>query len=131
MKNNWYCNFSEVTPLLEDPEFASAIKSFQQITEKFCPSEMLELIQETFKIINNISNKLSTKNELLNADNLLSVTIYLIIKSNLPHLGAELSLLEDLMDSDMEKIINSHCGYIYTTVKISYLHIVSGQFFQN
>lgn len=124
--------YSDLTPILESNEFEKAIKNIQQITEKYCPSEMLDLIKETFRLIDESAAKvLPNKNNLLNADNLLALTIYLIIRANIPHLGAELSLLEDLMDVDMEKLINSHCGYCYTTVKISYLHIVSGQFFQN
>lgn len=93
---------------------------------------MLDLVKQTFALIDESAAKvLPNRQNILNADNLLALTIYLIIKANIPHLGAELSLLEDLMDVDMEKLINSHCGYCYTTVKISYLHIVSGQFFQN
>jgi amyotrophic lateral sclerosis 2 protein len=118
-------------PILEHPKFQQATKTFQKITEKFCPSEMLQLIRETYALIDEASKAMPKNLDILNADNLLAVTIYLMIKANIPHLGAELALLEDLMELDMEKLINSHCGYCYTTIKISYLHIVSGQFFQN
>lgn len=120
----------DLVPLLEDEQFQEAIKLFQKLSQKYCPSEMLEILNETFEIISVCAKKIAPKGDLLSADNLLSVTIYLIIKAGINHLGAELSLLTDLMENDIEKLINME-QYIYTTVKIGYLHTISTRFFHN
>ncbi|KAL7016229.1 hypothetical protein ACKWTF_009967 [Chironomus riparius] len=117
-------------PLLEDEQFYQAIECFKKLNQKFGPSEMLKIIKDTFEIINNCSNKLSNIGFMLSADHLLSITIYLIVKASINHLGAELSLLTDLMENDIEKLINME-QYIYTTVKIGYLHTISTRFFNN
>lgn len=120
----------DLVPLLEDEKFDGAIKLFQKLSQKYCPSEMLEVIKDTYEIISEIAKKIAPKGDLLSADNLLSITIYLIIKAGINHLGAELSLLTDLMENDIEKLINME-QYIYTTVKIGYLHTISTRFFHN
>jgi amyotrophic lateral sclerosis 2 protein len=117
-------------PLLENVQFDAAIKRFHQLSQQYSPSEMLQIINDTFVIINDCSKTLSDGSELLSADNLLSITIYLIIKAGINHFGAELSLLTDLMENDVEKLINME-QYIYTTVKIAYLHTISSRFFHN
>lgn len=117
-------------PLLEDAKFYESIRTLQQLSQKFCPSEMLEVIRDTYQLISDCAARVSTRGDLLSADNLLAITIYLIIKANINHLGAELSLLTDLMEDDIEKLINME-QYIYTTVKIGYLHTISTRFFHN
>lgn len=119
-----------LVPLLEDAKFYEAIRVLQQLSQKYCPSEMLEVIRDTYQLISDCATKVSSRGDLLSADNLLAVTIYLIIKANINHLGAELSLLTDLMEDDMESLINME-QYIYTTVKIGYLHTISTRFFHN
>jgi len=120
----------ELIVVLEDRQFSEAIAIFQRISQKFCPSEMLDVIRDTFETISSCAVKVGGKTDLLSADNLLSVTIYLLVKANVNHLGAELSLLTDLMDDDIDKLINME-QYIYTTIKIAYLHTISTRFFQN
>lgn len=117
-------------PLLEDSKFLQAIHTLQQLSQKLCPSEMLEVLRDTYQAISECALKVSTRDDLLSADNLLAVTIYLIVKANINHLGAELSLLTDLMDEDIEKLVNME-NYIYTTIKIGYFHTISTRFFHN
>jgi amyotrophic lateral sclerosis 2 protein len=121
---------TNLIPLLEDAKFYEAIRTLQQLGQKFCPSEMLEVIRDTYQLISDCGKKVSTRGDFLSADNLLAVTIYLLVKANIPHLGAELSLLTDLMDDDVDKLINME-QYIYTTIKIGYLHTISTRFFHN
>lgn len=117
-------------PLLEDSKFYDAIRMLQRLSQKYCPSEMLEVIRDTYQIISDCATKVSTRGDLLSADNLLAITIYLIVKANINHLGAELCLLTDLMEDDIEKLINME-QYIYTTIKIGYFHTISTRFFHN
>lgn len=117
-------------PLLEDAKFHEAIQMLKQLSQKYCPSEMLEVIRDTYQLISDCASKVSSRGDLLSADNLLAITIYLIVKANINHLGAELSLLTDLMEDDIEKLINME-QYIYTTIKIGYFHTISTRFFHN
>lgn len=117
-------------PLLEDSKFYEAIQTLKQLSQKYCPSEMLEVIRDTYQLISDCAIKVSSRGDLLSADNLLAITIYLIVKANINHLGAELSLLTDLMEDDIEKLINME-QYIYTTIKIGYFHTISTRFFHN
>lgn len=117
-------------PLLENEKFYEAIRMLQRLSQKYCPSEMLEVIRDTYQLISDCAAKVSSRGDLLSADNLLAVTIYLIVKANINHLGAELSLLTDLMEDDIERLINIE-QYIYTTLKIGYFHTISTRFFHN
>lgn len=116
-------------PILEHQKFQEAIQNLQKISQKNCPIQMLNIIQTVFQNIEECSENLSPG--ILSADNLLSISIYLIIKASVNHLGAELSLMEDLINNeDAYKLINFQ-QYIYTTMKIGYLHTISSRFFHN
>ena len=68
------------------------------------------------------------------ADSLLELAILLIIKANIPQLGAEISLLEDLMQNDAyggDYHSSTQNDYCLTTLKASYQHIISDNFFVN
>lgn len=67
----------------------------------------------------------------MNADDMMALTIFLVIRTCIPHLGAEILLLEDLMGGDFDPILNGSAGYSFITIKASYLHILSSKFFQD
>lgn len=115
---------ANLVPLVEDSDFYEAIKTFQRISQMFCPLEMMEIIGDTYKLIDNCAIK-TQKQDSLSADVLLPITVYLIIKANVNHLGAELSLLTDLMSNEMMD------QYLYTTVVASYMFCISSRFFHN
>lgn len=115
-----------VIPILEHSKFKEAIEMIKKISQKNCPLQMLKILKETFQKIEECS-----ENCVLHADNLLPISIYLIIKSNVNHLGAELSLMEDLINiEDINTLVDFH-QYILTTMKIGYLHTISSRFFHN
>lgn len=101
--------------MIKDEEFTLAIHTLQQVKEKFCPREMLHLIEKTFKhveaaaemvsksidesskdkSISEHSSKASTTEVVqLNADNMMPLTIFLLLRAAIPHLGTEILLLE-------------------------------------
>lgn len=90
-------------------------------------------IESFTKIINNsyFCHSRAGKSYILNADNIMPLTIFLIIRAGIPHLGAELLLLEDLMGSDFEPVMLGFAGYCFATVKATYQHILSDKFFQD
>ena len=74
---------------------------------------------------------LGNLNNLLNADNIMPLTIYLILRAGIPHLGAEILLMEDLMGPDFEPVMTGFVGYCFITIKATYQHILSNKFFQD
>lgn len=141
---------SDYLELVQNDEFHTAIATLRQVKEKFCPCEMLQLIEMTFKHVElaaeNISNATKYKNDqsndgtnganpvkqmvLLNADNMMPLTIYLLLRASIPHLGTEILLLEDLMGNDFEFVMHGYAGYCFTTIKAAYQHIINELFMQ-
>lgn len=135
---------------MSSAEFESGIKTLQEIKEKLCPREMLQCIEQTFKQIEaaalksaenpshsddasaNESEKPQPNIEVvqLNADNMMPIAIYLTLRAAIPHFGTEIMLLEDLMGSDFEFVMNGFAGYCFTTLKAAYQHIINDSFLQ-
>lgn len=136
--------------MIKDPEFALAILTLQQVKEKFCPREMLHLIEKTFEHVEAAAEMVSKSTEpitnddesdkkpinndpeivQLNADNMMPLTIFLLLRAAIPHLGTEILLLEDLMGPDFEFLMNGFAGYCFTTIKAAYQHIINDSFLQ-
>lgn len=131
---------SEYLPMVEHDEFKSAIATLRQVKEKFCPREMLQLIECTYKHVemaaecisneNHENNEISANAIVLNADNMMPLSIYLLLRASIPHLGTEIVLLEDLMGSDFEFVMHGYGGYCFTTIKAAYQHIINESFLQ-
>lgn len=147
---------SKYLPLINDEEFTAAVTTLQQVKEKLCPREMLQLIEKTFKHVETAAESVSksaeriehstTENDAvgnetaksnptieivqLNADNMMPLTIYLLLRAAIPHLGTEILLLEDLMGPDFEFVMNGFAGYCFTTIKAAYQHIINDSFLQ-
>lgn len=156
--------------LIKEAEFSTAINTLQQVIEKFCPREMLNLIEKTFKHVENAAKIISKCNKpndridangngdngdsinsidhisvneaapstpsvnsevvQLNADNMMPLTIFLLLRAAIPHLGTEILLLEDLMGPDFEFVMNGFAGYCFITIKAAYQHIINDIFLQ-
>lgn len=67
----------------------------------------------------------------LSADNIMPLTIFLVLRAGIPHLGAEIQLMEDLMGGDFEPIMTGFTGYCFITIKATYQHILSNKFVQD
>lgn len=138
--------------MIQNSEFQLAINSLKQLKEKFCPREMLKLIEMTFKHVESSADMANTNLNIskatvaastipsnsdnttssiapavmLNADTMMPLTIFLILRASIPHLGTEILLLEDLMGSDFEML--GFANYCFTTIKAGYQHIINEQF---
>lgn len=147
--------YSAYLHLIKDTEFDLAKTTLKQVTEKFCPREMLNLIEQTFKHVENAADAVSKSNQTninnvtetdsnkdsttsmvdpevfqLNADRLMPLTIFLLLRAAIPHLGTEILLLEDLMGPDFEFVMKGNAGYLFTTLKAAYAHIINDSFLQ-
>ncbi|XP_062563879.1 alsin homolog isoform X2 [Armigeres subalbatus] len=121
-------------PIIQSSLYQKAIESLNRFKEKCCPSEMMKHINEAFELVNDASKQYDSTFTIA-ADSLLELAILLIIKADIPQLGAEISLLEDLMQNDAYGGADFHSStqndYCLTTLKASYQHIISDNFFVN
>lgn len=132
--------FSDYLVMVQHGEFQTAIATLRQVKEKFCPREMLQLIEDTYKHVesaaesicdDNYENKEVTISPIvLNADNMMPLSIFLLLRASIPHLGTEILLLEELMGSDFEFVMHGYGGYCFTTIKAAYQHIINEVFLQ-
>lgn len=109
-------------PIIESRRIEEAIENFKQLTDKYCPLEMLGLIQQLFKAIEDARRETVVAGEEappLNSDDIIPIVIFMVIRAGVQHLGAEISLLEDLMGRDFDQIIRGYVGYCFTTLEVS------------
>ncbi|KAL1373396.1 hypothetical protein pipiens_000826, partial [Culex pipiens pipiens] len=123
----------DLIPIIKSSRYQEAIDSLNLFKEKCCPSEMMKHINEAFTLVDVASKEQDSD---IAADSLLELVILLIIKATIPQLGAEISLLEDLMQNDVnDASLSFHSStqndYCLTTLKASYQHIISDNFFVN
>ncbi|XP_053673252.1 alsin homolog [Anopheles nili] len=120
-----------LVPIIKHEKYQQAIESLNSFREKCCPSEMIKHINEAFALVDQACKEQEVRMDVA-ADNLLELIIWLIIKANLPQLGAEISLLEDLMQNDYGlSSRNTQNDYCLITLKASYQYIISDNFFVN
>uniref|UniRef100_A0A182Q646 VPS9 domain-containing protein n=1 Tax=Anopheles farauti TaxID=69004 RepID=A0A182Q646_9DIPT len=120
-----------LVPIIKHEKYQQAIDSLNRFREKCCPSEMIKHINDAFTLVDQACKEQEVRMDVA-ADNLLELIIWLIIKANLPQLGAEISLLEDLMQNDYgTSYRNTQNDYCLITLKASYQHIISDNFFVN
>lgn len=79
---------------------------------------MLGLVQQMFKAIEEAKAEHLNEGAPLNSDDILPIVIYMVIRANVQHLGAELSLLEDLMGKEFDLIMRGYAGYCFTTLEV-------------
>ncbi|KFB50005.1 alsin [Anopheles sinensis] len=121
----------DLVPIIKHEKYQQAIESLNRFREKCCPSEMIKHINDAFALVDQSCKEQEVRMDVA-ADNLLELIIWLIIKANLPQLGAEISLLEDLMQNDYGiSYRNTQNDYCLITLKASYQHIISDNFFVN
>nr|XP_040234137.2 alsin homolog [Anopheles coluzzii] len=120
-----------LVPIIKHEKYQQAIESLNRFREKCCPSEMIKHINDAFTLVDQACKEQEVRMDVA-ADNLLELIIWLIIKADLPQLGAEISLLEDLMQNDYGvSYRNTQNDYCLITLKASYQHIISNNFFVN
>lgn len=118
-------------PLIKSTYFEDAIGCLKQVKDKYCPLEMVSLIEKTFQLLEDAKKESVGAQLALNADNTIPLVLFLVLRANIQHLGAEIALLEDLLGADFEALMLGYTGYCVTTLKAAYQHILSDKFYQN
>lgn len=102
----------DVDPAIEnDPKWKEAIDELKKINSIKSPKDKLACITNSFKIVNNIIQRLLKMNP--SADNLLPVLIYLVLKSNCPHLHSNVKYIQDFRNPNC---LISESGYHLTNL---------------
>ncbi|XP_017042362.1 alsin homolog [Drosophila ficusphila] len=108
-----------------DPKFEESVQSLKELQEKFSPQDMLTVIQRSTQLLTEAYEHAMAANAAqLNADNMIPLTMLTMLRAAVPHLGAELALLDDLTGGpNFQAEMNGMAGYCYTTLKAAYEHV--------
>ncbi|XP_074515820.1 alsin-like isoform X1 [Sebastes fasciatus] len=104
----------------KDACFVSAVETLQQISTTFTPSDKLLVIQKTFEELTQEVKPMLDGNFLWCMDDLLPLFLYVVLRARIRNLGAEVSLIEDLMDPNVQ---HGEMGLMFTTLKACYIQI--------
>ena len=96
-----------------DRHFLPAIHTLQQLKTTFTPTQKLVVIGDMFRAITE-----SSKSVTWSMDTLLPVCMYVVVRARLLQLGAELAMLQELMEDFLFQVFAlhiSHCPSFYRT----------------
>lgn len=110
----------QIVSTSKDACFVSAVETLQQISTTFTPSDKLTVIQKTFEELTQEVKPLVDDNFLWCMDDLFPLFLYVVLRAKIRNLGAEVSLIEDLMDPNLE---HGEFGLMFTTLKACYIQI--------
>ncbi|XP_053954375.1 alsin homolog isoform X1 [Anastrepha ludens] len=118
---------SSFLPIVRHALYAEAIQTLKQLKEKYSPKAMLTVIESCIQKITDAHNAIASANSvILAADGMMPLTLFLVLRAAVPHLGAELALLDDLTGgTNFQFEMNGIAGYCYTTLKAAYEHITA------
>ncbi|CAJ1079928.1 alsin-like isoform X2 [Xyrichtys novacula] len=110
----------QIVSSTKDACFVSAIETLQQISTTFIPSDKLLVIQKTFDELTQEVKPMLKDDFLWCMDDLLPLFLYVSLRAKIRNLGAEVSLIEDLMDPNVQ---HGELGLMLTTLKACYIQI--------
>jgi amyotrophic lateral sclerosis 2 protein len=104
-----------------DCHYTTAIETLQQLKTTFTPIEKLGVLLETFREINKIGQDTCGSSHYWSMDDLFPVFQYIVVRARILQLGAEIHMIEDLMECSM---LNGEYGIMFTTLQASYYQIL-------
>ncbi|XP_069957233.1 alsin isoform X3 [Cherax quadricarinatus] len=111
---------SRTLGMVKDQHFTEAIETLQMLSTSFSPRDKLKLIHRTFQQVSKaVMNKLGN-DYLWSMDDLFPVFQYVVVRSRIQHLGAEIQLVDDLLDPHMQ---HGELGIMFTTLRACYYQI--------
>ncbi|XP_021334529.1 alsin isoform X1 [Danio rerio] len=110
----------KVLPSTKDACFSTAVETLQQISTAFTPSDKLQVIQLTFEEVTQDVQAILCQDFLWCMDDLFPIFLYVVLRARIRNLGSEVSLIEDLTDSNLQL---GQLGFMLTTLKACYNQI--------
>ncbi|XP_063871928.1 alsin-like isoform X4 [Scylla paramamosain] len=105
---------------LKDQHFTEAIETLQMLSTSFSPRDKLNLIHSTFQLVSKAVMAKLGSNYLWSMDDLFPVFQYVVVRSRIQHLGAEIQLVDDLLEPHMQ---HGELGIMFTTLRACYYQI--------
>ncbi|XP_061401288.1 alsin homolog [Musca vetustissima] len=117
----------DLLAVIKTEQFADAIDMLHKLKEKYSPIAMLNVIENCMERLTQAHKVISRDNQnSFNADIIMPLTLVLLLRAGVQHLGAELALLDDLTDGKTFQLeMNGIRGYCLTTLKASYEHLAN------
>ena len=91
----------EEGPRQRDRHFLAAIHTLQQLKTTFTPVQKLAVVGDMFKAITE-----SREGVTWSMDTLLPVCMYVVVRARVLQLGAELAMLQELMEDFLFQVIS-------------------------
>uniref|UniRef100_A0A7N8XQ27 Alsin-like n=1 Tax=Mastacembelus armatus TaxID=205130 RepID=A0A7N8XQ27_9TELE len=111
---------SQIVSSTKEACFVSAVETLQQISTTFTPSDKLLVIHKTFVELTQEVKPMLDGDFLWCMDDLFPLFLYVVLRARIRNLGAEVSLIEDLMDPNIQ---HGEMGLMFTTLKACYIQI--------
>ena len=92
-----------------------AVDCLQQLSNTLSPGEKLEVVRSTFQEINRAAQSRVQAGYFWNMDDLFPVFQFVVVRSRIRHLGAEIQLIDDLME---RRIQDGELDIMFTTLKV-------------
>ncbi|GFO44565.1 alsin [Plakobranchus ocellatus] len=115
---------SQKLSTIKDLCYAEAIDMLQQLSTAFSPIEKLKLIEQTFNEVTKTVSERISGDVMWCMDDLFPIFQFVVVRAKLQHLGAEIHLMEDLMEAHLE---HGEFGIMLTTLKACYFQIQNEQ----
>lgn len=100
--------------------YASAVDALQQLSTAFSPMDKLLVIEATFNEITQTVQGVLGEDHMWCMDELFPIFQFVVVRAKIRHLGAEISMIDDLMERHME---HGELGIMFTTLKASFFQI--------
>ncbi|CAN9497900.1 unnamed protein product [Ophioblennius macclurei] len=110
----------EISSSTQDLCFLSALETLQQISTTFTPSDKLMVIKKTFEELTQEVKRVLDDKVMWCMDDLFPLFLYVVLRARIKNLGAEVCLIEDLMDPNVQ---HGELGLMLTTLKACYFQI--------
>uniref|UniRef100_A0A672IXI3 Alsin Rho guanine nucleotide exchange factor ALS2 n=1 Tax=Salarias fasciatus TaxID=181472 RepID=A0A672IXI3_SALFA len=110
----------EIASSSKDLCFLSALETLQQISTTFTPSDKLMVIKKTFEELTQEVRRVLDDKVMWCMDDLFPLFLYVVLRARIRNLGAEVCLIEDLMDPNIQ---HGELGLMLTTLKACYFQI--------
>ncbi|XP_076459413.1 LOW QUALITY PROTEIN: alsin-like [Babylonia areolata] len=100
--------------------YASAVDALQQLSTAFSPMDKLLVIEATFNEITQTVQGVLGEDHMWCMDELFPIFQFVVVRAKIRHLGAEISMIDDLMERHME---HGELGIMFTMLKASFFQI--------
>jgi len=109
------------SPRTRDAHFLPAIHTLQQLKTTFTPAQKLVVVGDMFRAVTG-----SREGVVWSMDTLLPVCMYVVVRARLLQLGAELAMLQELME---EWLFQGEQGIMLTTLLAAYHQMIRESLF--